>query len=115
MFLIFSCKSDDNSDDVYCTEIYVYGLKVTSKDAIGNTIVMDGITVIAKDDSYEEQLIRIDDSNYFISADERTGSYVLEITSANYQTLISTTVLVDKTEDDCHFITGELEFILQPN
>jgi hypothetical protein len=114
LILMFSCNSD-NSNPQNCTEVYVFGLNVTFKDANTQTIITDGITVTAKDGSYEEQLTRIEDSDYFLGAGEREGTYIIEVTSDNYQTFISNPILVDKTEDNCHVITQVLEFQLIPN
>jgi len=115
-FLVLSCSSDDdNSNPNYCTEIFVYGLKVTIEDAVTNAIVTQGISVTAKEGSYEEQLMTIENSDYFIGAGEREGTYVIEITSNGYQTFTSNSIDVVMTDDGCHVITEELEFVLQPN
>ena len=116
VLLLLSCKSDDdNTQPQICTEIFVYGLKVTVKDAATDTVLTNGITVMAKDGSYEEQLMRIESSDFYIGAGEREGSYIIKITSNDYQTFTSSSVVVEKTDDDCHVITEELEFSLQPN
>ena len=116
VFLVLSCSSDDdNSNPNYCTEIFVYGLKVTIKDAVTNAIVTQGISITAKEGSYEEQLMTIENSDYFIGAGEREGTYVIEITSNGYQTFTSNSIDVVMTDDGCHVITEELEFALQPN
>lgn len=116
VFVILSCNSDDdNTDPQYCTEEYVFGLKVTLKDSITNAIVTEGLTVTARDGSYEEQLIRTENSNYYIGAGERQGTYVIEVISSTYQTFTSNNIVVVLTEDGCHVITKELEFELQPN
>ncbi len=116
VFLILSCNSDDdNSGSINCTEIFVYGLKVSVKNAVTDAIVTEGLTVTAKDGSYEEQLMSIENIDYFFGAGEREGTYVIEITSNDYQTYTSNNVVVEKTEDDCHVITEELELTLQPN
>ena len=112
--LMFSCNSDD-SNPQNCTEVYVYGLNATFKDTNTQTIITDGITVTAKDGSYEEQLTRIENSDYFLGAGEREGTYIIEVTSDNYQSFISNPILVDKTEDNCHVITQVLEFQLIPD
>lgn len=116
VFVILSCNSDDdNTDSQYCTEIFVFGLKVTLKDAVTYAIVTEGLTVTARDGSYEEQLMRTENSNYFIGAGEREGTYVIEVISSTYQTFTSNNIVVVMTEDGCHVITEELEFALQPN
>lgn len=116
VFLLLSCNSDDdNSNPINCTEIFVFGLKVTVKEAATNAIVTEGLTLTARDGSYEEQLIRAESSDFFIGAGEREGTYVIKITSNDYQTYTSISVLVEKTEDDCHVITEALEYALQPN
>ncbi|APY08288.1 hypothetical protein BWZ20_08240 [Winogradskyella sp. J14-2] len=114
LLVLLSCNSDDPNPQ-NCTEVYVFGLNITFKDANTQAIITDGITVTAKDGSYQEQLTRIEDSDYFLGAGEREGTYIIEVTSNNYQTFISNPILVDKTEDNCHVITRILEFQLTPN
>lgn len=106
-----SCKIID--DPLSCTEQYVYGLSVTLKDAVTNSIIFDNITIKAMDGSYEETLINLEGSNYFIGAGERSGAYSLIITSPDYKTYTSDPVLV--YSDDCHVIPEVIEFTLQPN
>ncbi len=113
---MLSCNSDDdNSGPQNCTDVYIYGLKVTVKDLFNNAIITDGLTVIATDGSYTEELMRTENLNYFIGAGEREGAYVIEVTSNDYQTYFSDYVEVERTEDDCHVITEELEFFLESN
>ena len=66
--------------------LFVFGLKVTVKEAATNAIVTEGLTLTARDGSYEEQLIRAESSDFFIGAGEREGTYVIKITSNDYQT-----------------------------
>jgi hypothetical protein len=111
-----SCNSDDdNSEPQNCTEVYIYGLKVTVKDIANNAILNEEITVKATDGAYVEELMRIENSDFFIGAGEREGTYIIEILSNDYQTYISNPVLVDKTADGCHVITNEVEFFLESN
>ena len=111
---LLACNSDD-SNPQYCTEEYVYGLSITIRDAVDNTIITDGLTVKASDGFYEEELMRIENSNNFFGAGEREGTYIIEITSTNYQDFTSDPILVTRTDDDCHVITEMIEFQVTPN
>ena len=111
LFFLTTCEKDD--DGIICTTEFVYGLHITVKNANTNAIVVDGITVIARDGNYEEELININGSNNFIGAGERAGNYIIEITSNNFQTFTSETIVVGK--DECHVIPEILEVLLQPN
>lgn len=111
---LLACNSDD-SNPQYCTEEYVYGLSITLRDAVDNTIITEGLTVTASDGFYEEELMRIENSNNFFGAGEREGTYIIEITSTNYQDFTSDPILVARTDDDCHVITEIIEFQLTPN
>lgn len=111
---LLACNSDD-SNPQYCTEEYVYGLSITLRDAVDNTIITEGLTVTASDGFYEEELMRIENSNNFFGAGEREGTYIIEITSTNYQDFTSDPILVGRTDDDCHVITEIIEFQLTPN
>ena len=114
LVMLLSCNSDDPNPQ-NCTDIFVYGLSVTVRDAVNNTIITDGLTVMARESSYEEQLMRIESSDNFLGAGERDGTYIIEVTSNDYQTFISDTIVVGRTEDDCHVVTEVLEFQLIPN
>jgi hypothetical protein len=112
LFLILNQCGDNNDDQVFCTEQYVYGLNVTLKDANTNTIISENITIVAKDESYEETLMNIDGMDSFFGAGERSGNYIIEVTSNSYQTYTSEIIRVD--EDICHVIPESIEIILQP-
>lgn len=111
---LLSCNSDDPNPQ-NCTEEYVYGLSVTVRDAVNNSIITESLTITASDGAYEEELMRIENSDSFFGAGEREGTYIIEITSNNYQTFISDPIVVGRTEDDCHVVTEVLEFQLIPN
>jgi|AGTN01.2.fsa_nt_gi hypothetical protein len=53
---VLSCNSNDNNDDVNCTEDYRAGLTVTVKDAVTQADFQEGVTVTATDGSYSEVL-----------------------------------------------------------
>lgn len=111
LVLNLSCNSDDNGD-IVCTQVYVYGLSVTLKNAQTNEPITEGITVIAKDGSYEEQLVLFEGGNNFIGAGERAGTYTIEITSVDYQDIATDPVEV--AEDECHVVPKSIEIFLQP-
>lgn len=108
--LLTQCKDDNH---IICTEQFVYGLNVTVKDAITNEIVTEGIVVIARDGTYEEELMNIDSFDTFIGAGERPGNYTLEVTSLNYELFTSDVIQVGA--DECHVIGESVEILLQPN
>lgn len=109
-----ACFCSDSPDDIqFCTEEFVYGLNVIVKDASTNTIIVDDITIIAIDGSYQEELMVFEGSSNFVGAGEREGNYILEVTSNHYQTYISPEIQVDA--DDCHVIPEVVEINLLPN
>lgn len=108
--LLTQCKDDVQ---IMCTEQFVYGLNVTVKDAISNSIITEGIVVIARDGTYEEELMNIDSFDMFIGAGERPGNYTIEVTSLNYESFTSEVIQVGA--DECHVIGESVEIILQPN
>lgn len=110
-FILLTQCNDDNQ--IICTEQFVYGLNVTVKDAITNSILTEGVVVIARDGTYEEELMNIESFNTFIGAGERSGNYTLEVTSANYETFTSEVIQVGA--DECHVIGENVEILLQPN
>lgn len=106
---LYSCNSND---DVACTEIFVYGLGVTIRDADTNAILKDGITVTATDGAYVEELQTAELLDNFFGAGERPGTYVITVEGDGYQTRVSDPVNV--SADECHVITEFLEYSLQP-
>ncbi|MCK5401132.1 MAG: hypothetical protein KAJ28_05815 [Flavobacteriaceae bacterium] len=113
IFMLFLTTCVKVNNGIICTEQFVYGLNVTVKNADTNDIITEGITVKAKDGNYEEELMYMDGFNSFIGAGERTGNYIIEITSNNYQTYTSEVIVVG--EDECHVIPRVLETLLQTN
>ncbi|MDU8884780.1 hypothetical protein RXV94_01325 [Yeosuana sp. MJ-SS3] len=107
------CNTNDDNDQVFCTEQFVYGLNVIVKDANTNNVITENIIVTIRDGDYEESLMNIEGNDSFFGAGERPGSYIIIVTSDNYQTYISETILVGS--DECHVIPKSLEFFLQPN
>lgn len=103
-----ACSDDDNTEP--CTQVYTPGLKVTVKD--GGTAVTDGITVIAVDGDYVEELTTGANMDYFQGAFEREGTYTVTVTGDGYQPYVAEPITVDA--DECHVITEEITVNLQP-
>lgn len=93
-----------------CTDIFVFGLSITVRDANTDAILKDGITVMAADGNYSEELMTLPDTDNFFGAGERTGIYVVTIIGNGYQNFTSQPIEVN--EDACHVIP---EYMLQPN
>lgn len=74
IFSMSSCKTNSDDEDILCTEIFVYGLSVTLKDANTDALITEDVTVSGIDGSYEETLMRIESSNSFVGAGERAGT-----------------------------------------
>ncbi|WP_298555814.1 hypothetical protein [uncultured Algibacter sp.] len=106
----FSCKT---SDDIFCTDIFVYGLSITVKDANTDAVITENITIKATDGDYEETLMSIESSNAFVGAGERAGTYILTINATNYKDYITEPIKV--SADECHVIPEAIEIMLQPN
>jgi hypothetical protein len=113
VFFISSCEDNDDNQ-IFCTDQFVYGLNVIVLDAsTGNPIFQD-IEVKAVDGTYLEILELVPSSEYaFVGAGERAGTYVVTITKAGYQTYTSAPIVV--TRDECHVIPQSLTVNLQSN
>ncbi|WP_353777395.1 carboxypeptidase-like regulatory domain-containing protein [Winogradskyella sp. 3972H.M.0a.05] len=113
--IVFSCNNDDdnNGDQVICTLVFVYGLDVTIIDSSTNAEITEDITVTAIDGTYQEPLMRVDNSGRFFGAGERAGNYTIEVTGEGYQTF--TSEVIEVTADQCHVIPQVLEFTITPN
>ncbi len=112
VFFISSCE--DNDDQIFCTDQFVYGLNVIVLDAsTGNPIFQD-IEVKAVDGTYQEILQLVPGLEYaFVGAGERAGNYVVTITKAGYQTYTSAPIVL--TRDECHVIPQSLTVNLLSN
>jgi len=112
VFFISSCE--DNDDQIFCTDQFVYGLNVIVLDAsTGNPIFQD-IEVKAVDGMYQEILELVPGLEYaFVGAGERAGNYVVTITKAGYQTYTSAPIVL--TRDECHVIPQSLTVNLLSN
>jgi hypothetical protein len=109
--LSFAC-SDNNNGGINCTDEYVPGLSVTVKDSLTGKVLEKGVTVIAADGNYTEELEMISESSSgFYGAFERTGSYTLTVSKQGYRSHTSDSIELDA--DQCHVITQEVTVELQ--
>lgn len=113
--LAISCNSNDDNDDgqTNCTDIFVYGLNVTVKDAVTDATLQEGVLVKAVDGSYVETLqVEEIPSTVFVGAGERAGNYILTVSKDGYQTFTSQVITL--TADECHVIGQDITVELQP-
>ena len=119
LFLLFSIffvttSCQDNDDQIYCTQQFVYGLNVIVLDATTGNPIFQDIEVKAIDGTYQEILELVPGLEYaFVGAGERAGVYVVTITKAGYQTYTSAPIIL--TRDECHVIPQSLTVNLQSN
>ncbi len=108
-----SCNNDDEAGNINinCTEVFVYGLNITIKDAQTDAILTEGITVTATEGDYSETLTQ--SNNIFIGAGERAGKYAVKASGAGYVSQTMNNIVVG--EDQCHVIPEEVTFALDPN
>ncbi|MBN8640866.1 MAG: carboxypeptidase regulatory-like domain-containing protein [Flavobacteriales bacterium] len=111
-FLMATSCEDDSEELIFCTTEYVYGLKVTVKDAQTNLNLTTGVTVTAVDGSYSENLELLEFNDYFIGAGERPGNYIITVSKSGYQTFTTNTITL--TADVCHVIPQQLVIELTP-
>jgi hypothetical protein len=113
LFFISSCEDNDDNQ-IFCTDQFVYGLNVIVLDAFTGNPIFQDIEVKAVDGTYLEILELVPSSEYaFVGAGERAGTYVVTITKAGYQTYTSAPIVV--TRDECHVIPQSLTVNLQSN
>ena len=112
VFFISSCE--DNDDQIFCTDQFVYGLNVIVLDASSGNPIFQDIEVKAVDGMYQEILQLVPGLEYaFVGAGERAGNYVVTITKAGYQTYTSAPIVL--TRDECHVIPQSLTVNLLSN
>ena len=111
--LFLGCSLDGTEpEEVVCTEEFVYGLQVFVRDNTTNDPITSGITVVAIDSGYEEELMLAQGEDFYIGAGERPGNYIIQVTSDDYVTFNSGVIQV--TANQCHVITRLVEILLQP-
>lgn len=112
LLMVSSCDNDD--EQIYCTQQFVYGLNVVVLDATTGNPIFQDIEVKATDGSYNEILELIPGLEYsFAGAGERPGTYIITVTKSGYQ--IYTSELTIITRDECHVIPQSLTVNLQSN
>ena len=113
--LFFTSSCDDNDDNqIFCTDQFVYGLNVIVLDAVTGNPIFQNIEVKAVDATYQEILELVPSSEYaFVGAGERAGTYIVTVTKAGYQTYTSAPIIL--TRDECHVIPQSLTVNLQSN
>ncbi|MDY8138743.1 hypothetical protein [Aquimarina sp. 2201CG5-10] len=113
LVLCTACNLDDStSDPVLCTEDLRPGLEITVK-SLSDTFSIEGVTVVATEGLYTETLQHLVDSQTFVGAYERTGTYRITVTKQGFQAYTSDPITVQA--DACHVITETREVELQPN
>jgi hypothetical protein len=113
VFFISSCEDNDDNQ-IFCTDQFVYGLNVIVLDAVTGNPIFQDIEVKAVDGAYQELLELVPGLEYaFVGAGERSGTYVVTITKAGYQTYTSAPIIL--TRDECHVIPQSLTVNLQSN
>lgn len=111
LFISIAC-SDDSKDDINCTEEFVPGLIVTVKDAASGSILKEGVTVMATDGNFTEELEVISqNSSDFYGAFERKGNYILTASKEGYKTYTSGVIQVNA--DRCHVFTEKVTIALE--
>jgi hypothetical protein len=113
LFFISSCEDNDDNQ-IFCTDQFVYGLNVIVLDAVTGNPIFQNIEVKAVDATYQEILELVPSSEYaFVGAGERAGTYIVMVTKAGYQTYTSAPIIL--TRDECHVIPQSLTVNLQTN
>ena len=113
VFFISSCEDNDDNQ-IFCTDQFVYGLNVIVLDAVTGNPIFQDIEVKAVDGPYQELLELVPGLEYaFVGAGERAGTYVVTVTKAGYQMYTSAPIVL--TRDECHVIPQSLTVNLQSN
>ena len=114
MPLLMASSCDNDDEQIYCTQQFVYGLNVVVLDATTGNPIFQDIEVKATDGSYNEILELIPGLEYsFAGAGERAGTYIITVTKSGYQTYTSELTII--TRDECHVIPQSITVNLQSN
>lgn len=112
LLMATQCDDDDNGP-INCTQEFVPGLRILVKDADTGAVLEEGVTVIAVEGNYTENLtLTTGSASAFVGAWERGGTYILTVTKAGYET--HTSAGIEVGADACHVITESRTILLQP-
>lgn len=113
MMCVAACNlsEDETIDPVFCTEEAVAGLEITVRSSASSDFLIDGITVVARDNDYIETLKNIINTTTFSGAIERTGIYTITVQGIDYESFTFPEPIVVES-DECHVITESREIKL---
>lgn len=112
-FLMATTCEDDDPNQINCTTEARAGLNVSVSLGDQNAITNDGVTVVAIDGDYTEELVAYNENDpVFSGAYERPGHYLITVSKEGYQTY--TTEMITVNRDVCHVIPRLLHVSLQP-
>lgn len=108
LLMAHTCNDDDRfDDDRPCTAEARAALHVAVTLNGQTNVSANGITVIAVDGNYAEELEAFGQQPpVFSGAYERPGRYIITVSKSGYQTFISDGIRVDR--DDCHVIPRQI-------
>jgi hypothetical protein len=107
------CEPDDHPRQINCTDEARAGLNVSVSLGDQNSITAEGVTVVATDGNYSEELVAYNDIDpVFSGAYERPGNYVITVSKEGYHTY--TTEIITVNRDVCHVIPRIIHVSLQP-
>jgi len=75
LLLFMSCE-ENNSENIICTSIYVYGLEINLTEKTTANPITGNVKIVAKDGNYEETLENSNPNSSFYGAGERKGTYI---------------------------------------
>lgn len=115
LVVFIGCSIDEETaDPILCTDDLRPGLEITVRDNTTDAVLVEGVTMVATDGDYSETLQNTANSDTFVGAIERRGTYFITITKEGYQTF-SSTVPIFVDVDLCHVILESRTFLLQSN
>lgn len=107
---------DALSNEVICTAILVYGIRVTVQDSVSGAPVASGAQLIARDGAYADTAsFPANQPNFdglpLQAAPERPGTYIVTVRKTGFGDWVRNVTVV--REDECHVRSVELTARLQ--
>lgn len=106
-----ACNKGPTDGGVACTDILIYGIRGTARNASTNADITAGAYLVATDGTYKDSVSAT--GGVLLAAGERAGIYTVRIGHPGYFARIRNNVVV--REDECHVIPVSVQENLLPS
>lgn len=107
----WACGNGPTDGGGNCTDVLIYGIRGTARDASTNADITAGAYLVATDGTYKDSVSAT--GGVLLAAGERAGIYTVRIGHPGYFARVRNNVVVRK--DECHVIPVSVQESLLPS